>query len=84
MKIDLTRFEEISGREALRRLVDGLSVFEKNEMEFSFDFEANEPVYVRKDGKRFVGNGNAYPITLEAFTGGKWYIKKQNVEVDTV
>ena len=76
MKIDLTRFEEISGREALRRLADGLSVFEKDGAEFSFDFETNETVWVRKDGKKFVGNGNAYPITLEAVAGSPWYIKK--------
>ena len=76
MKIDLTRFEEISGREALRRLADGLSVFEKDGAEFSFDFETNETVWVRKDGKKFVGNGNAYPITLEAVAGAPWYIKK--------
>ena len=76
MKIDLTRFEEISGREALRRLADGLSVFEKDGAEFSFDFETNETVWVRKDGKKFVGNGNAYPITLDAVAGAPWYIKK--------
>lgn len=76
MKIDLTRFEEISGREALRRLSDGLSVFEVNGDEFSFDFETNETVWVTKDGRKYVGNGNAHPITLEAVTGGSWYIKK--------
>ena len=74
--MNLDRYEKIDGREALRRLVDGLSVFEKNGAEFSYDFETNETIWVRKDGKKFIGNGNAYPITLEAIVGGPWYIPK--------
>lgn len=74
--MDLKRFTEITGREALERLSNGLSVFEKNGTEVSINLETNEFKFVLRNGYTQIGDGNGMPVTVVAVLESPWYIKK--------
>ncbi|TCI26696.1 hypothetical protein EVJ32_04800 [Exiguobacterium sp. SH5S4] len=67
--MDLSKFEKIDGREALRRLVEGLEIFTNKGTELRLNFKHSQVV-----------NGNSeivslyYPVNV--ILSGDWYIPK--------
>lgn len=74
--MDLKRYTEIGGREALERLSNGLDIFNKYEVQIKIDFEQSDYLWQSPDGEIHSGSEDTEPLNFNELLTGTWYVKK--------
>ncbi|WP_214771376.1 hypothetical protein [Exiguobacterium sp. s133] len=74
--MDLARYDEIDGREALDRLTGGLYIYNSAGVKIQIDFGQLDYTYETSDSMVYYGEEDVNPITLVDVLKGTWYVKK--------
>lgn len=74
--MDLKRYSEINGREALERLSNGFEIYSKAGGKYQVDFSILDYTLSRQDGILVKGEDIAIPFTLTEILKETWYVKK--------
>lgn len=76
MNMDMKRFTEIGGREALERLTNGLDIYNNVGVKIKIDFEKLDYTWQTSDNMVYFGEEVNRPITLVDLLKETWYVKK--------